>query len=358
MKGGITMRILVANRFLATTGGSENFTFAIIEEILRLGYAVEYFTFLKGDNENSVSQRIEKLGVPFMKHESYNLILASGNNAVRYLSQYGFVIDTMHGVLPGVEEPSAFADLYVSVSPYICEFYRKQGYESKVIMNGINCRRFKPKRELPNKLRKVLSLCQSKESNVFISKCCAKIGVKFAKVDKNVENKWNIEDDINEVDLVVGIGRSLYDGMACGRAVISYDKRSYRDPGHEGDGYLTKDNIHQSMYRNCTGTHAFTEKEFINELEKYNPSDGNDMRNIALSELNIEKTVPEYINYWNENKDTINSSSKLLNSQRKIVYIREIERQIENTINYYEKSRSWRYTAPFRKAIKFLKGKK
>ncbi|GHU16313.1 hypothetical protein FACS1894163_05450 [Spirochaetia bacterium] len=350
------MRILVANRFLARTGGSENFTFAIIEEMVRLGYDVEYFTFLKGDDANAVSRQIEKLGVPFMKRESYDLILASGNNMIRYLSQYGFVIDTMHGVLPGVEEPSAFADLYVSVSPYICEFYKKQGYDSKVIMNGINCRRFKPKRDLPNKLCKVLSLCQSKESNVFISKCCAKIGVKFAKAEKNIENKWSIEDDINEADLVVGIGRSLYDGMACGRAVVSYDKRSYRDPGHEGDGYLTKANIHQSMYRNCTGTHAFTEKEFINELEKYNPSDGNDMRDIALAELNVEKTVPEYIKYWNENKDTIISPSSLFNIRRKIGM--EYTREIEAIKNDYEKSHSWRYTAPFRKAVNFFKEKK
>jgi hypothetical protein len=347
------MRILVANRFLARTGGSENFTFAIIEEMVRLGYAVEYFTFLRGDNENSVSQRIEKLGVPFMGHESYDLILASGNNAVRYLSRYGFIIDTMHNVIPDrVEEPSAFADLYVSVSPYICEYYRKQGYESKVIMNGINCRRFKPKRELHTKLYKVLSLCQGKKSNEFISKCCKKIGVKFAKLDKNIDNKWNIEDDINEADLVVGIGRSLYDGMACGRAVISYDKRPYRDPGHEGDGYLTKDNMHKSMYRNCCGTRAFTEKEFINELEKYNPTDGNDMRDIALAELNVEKTVPEYIKYWDENKDndTIISSSALFNFRKKIgdEYIREIE-AIKNG---YE-----RYLGPYRKVMKFLKRK-
>ncbi|GMO12799.1 MAG: hypothetical protein Ta2A_23020 [Treponemataceae bacterium] len=346
------MRVLVANRFLAGTGGSENFTFAIIEEMVRLGYDVEYFTFLKGNDENAVSRQIEKLGVPFMKRESYDLILASGNNAVRYLSQFGFTIDTMHGILPGTEEPSAFADLYVSVSPYIYEFYKNQGYESKVIMNGINCRRFTPKRELSGKLCKVLSLCQSKESNEFISKCCAKIGVKFAKLDKTIDNKWNIEEDINEADLVVGIGRSLYDGMACGRAVISYDKRSYRDIGHEGDGYLTKDTIHQSMYRNCTGTRAFTEEEFINELKKYNPSDGNDMRNIALEELNVEKTVPEYIKYWNENKDVIVSLPKLLDIRRKL--IKETEKQIGN----YEKARSWRYTEPFRKAMRFLKEKK
>jgi hypothetical protein len=189
---------------------------------------------------------------------------------------------------------------------------------------------------------------------VFISKCCAKIGVRFAKAEKDIENKWSIENDINEADLVVGIGRSLYDGMACGRAVISYDKRSYRDPGHEGDGYLTKDNIHQSMYRNCTGTRAFTEKEFINELEKYNPSDGNDMRNIALAELNVERTVPEYIKYWSENKDVIIPSSFDLRKKISKKYTKEIEA----IINYYEKSRSWRYAAPFRKIMKFLKRKK
>jgi hypothetical protein len=347
------MRILVANRFLVKTGGSENFTFAIIEEMVRLGYDVEYFTFLKGDDEDAVSQRIEKLGVPFMKHESYDLILAGGNNAVRHLSPYGFVIDTMHGVLRGIEEPSVFADLYVSVSPYIQEFYKKQGFESKVIMNGINCRRFKPKKELRHKLTSVLSLCQSKKSNRFISKCCKKIGVKFTKFDKIVDNKWNIEDEINEADLVVGIGRSLYDGMACGRTVISYDKRSYRDPGHEGDGYLTKDTVRQSMYRNCAGTKAFTEEEFIHELQRYNPSDGNNMREIALAELNIEKAVPEYLAYWNENKDSKPLTPAILEYKKK--FSKELECEINKKTNYYESSRSWRLTAPLRKAMDLLR---
>jgi glycosyltransferase involved in cell wall biosynthesis len=137
---------------LARTGGSENFTYAMIEELLRLKHDVECFTFIKGKDANGVSQRVEALGVPFMRREAYDLILASGNNTVRHLSPRGFVIDTMHGVLPGVEEPSAFADLYVSVSPYIRDYYRERGFQSKVIMNGINCRRFRPLKELNKRL--------------------------------------------------------------------------------------------------------------------------------------------------------------------------------------------------------------
>jgi glycosyltransferase involved in cell wall biosynthesis len=346
--------MLVANGHLANTGGSENFTYAIIEELLRLNYDVEYFTFLKGRNKNGVSQRIESLGAPFMRHKDYDLILAGGNNTVRYLAQFGFVIDTMHGVLPGVEEPSVLADLYVSVSPYIRDYYLKRGFQSKVIMNGINCRRFKPRKELNRQLTNVLSLCQSDESNKFIARCCKKIGVGFRKLDKQVENKWDVEYDINDADLVVGIGRSLYDGMACGRTVISYDKRSYRDKGHEGDGYLTIDNIHKSMQRNCTGTRAFTEDEFIAELRKYRPEDGNEMRKIALAELNVEKNVQEYLNYFNEGSAGNNITIENLWQIRKKL-ITGYNKELEREVGYYKNSNSWKVTAPLRNIMKIAR---
>ncbi|MDR1231520.1 MAG: hypothetical protein LBK61_08985 [Spirochaetaceae bacterium] len=347
----------MANNGLARTGGSENFTYAMIEELVRLNHEVEYFTFSQGKDENGVSQRIESLGVPFMRHKEYELILASGNNTVRHLSPFGFVIDTMHGVLPGVEEPSVFADLYVSVSPYIRDYYMKRGFESRVIMNGINCRRFRPFEEegkgLNKRLTTVLSLCQGDESNTFIAHCCKKIGVGFKKLDKYVENKWDIENDINDADLVVGIGRSLYDGMACGRTVISYDKRSYRDKGHEGDGYLTKDTILKSMYRNCTGTSAFNEAEFIAELRKYNPADGNDMRRIALETLNVEKTVQEYLHYFDEQRENSNAAPGLREMKGELMT--EYHKELERNTSYYENSKSWKITAPLRNMMKIAR---
>jgi hypothetical protein len=346
------MRILVANNRLENVGGSENFTYAIIEELCRRAYDVDYFTFYKGKDKYSVSRRIESLGVPFMRHKEYDLILASGNAVVRHLSRFGFVIDTVHGVL-GVEEPSAFADLYVSVSPYICDYYRERGFQWKVIMNGINCERFQPQTALNSRLTKVLSICQGDNSNDFVARCCKKIGVSFKRIDKYKEKKWDIENDINDADLVVGIGRSLYDGMACGRTIISYDKRSYRDKGYEGDGYLTKDTIHQSMYRNCKGTRAFTEEEFIGELRKYNPEDGKDMRKIALEELNVEKTVQEYLNYANKYLEMDNTTHSLREMKKKFVI--ECNEVLHKTVDYYENSKSWKITAPLRKTMSLLR---
>jgi hypothetical protein len=175
------------------------------------------------------------------------------------------------------------------------------------------------------------------------------MGVGFKKLDKYIENKWDIEHDINDADLVVGIGRSLYDGMACGRTVVSYDKRPYRDAGHEGDGYLTKDTIHLSMHRNCTGTSAFSEAEFIAELRKYNPDDGNDMRQIALAELNVEKAVQEYLRYFDERLEGDNITQRLREMKKELIS------ECNKKVSDYENSKSWKITAPLRSMMKMAK---
>ncbi|KAB2814142.1 MAG: UDP-glycosyltransferase, partial [Paludibacter sp.] len=38
------MNILIANHHLKRTGGTENYSFALAEEMVRLGHQVEYFT--------------------------------------------------------------------------------------------------------------------------------------------------------------------------------------------------------------------------------------------------------------------------------------------------------------------------
>lgn len=48
--------VLVANNHLKRVGGSETFTYTLIEALLKKGYEIEYFTFFKGE----VSQRIER----------------------------------------------------------------------------------------------------------------------------------------------------------------------------------------------------------------------------------------------------------------------------------------------------------
>ena len=53
---GNKSKILVANNYLNNFGGSETFTYTLIEELLKRGFEVEYFTFEKG----LFSDKIEK----------------------------------------------------------------------------------------------------------------------------------------------------------------------------------------------------------------------------------------------------------------------------------------------------------
>ncbi|WP_108822513.1 UDP-glycosyltransferase [Dysgonomonas sp. Marseille-P4361] len=286
------MNILVANNQLERTGGTENYTYAIIEEFLRCGHSVEYFTFRKGE----ISDKIEALNVRFRSKRSYDLIIANHTTTVEKLHLYGCIIQTCHGITPILEQPSSLADFYVSVSYEVQQYLKSKGYNSIVINNGVNCDRFIPETKINKELKSVLSLCQSEEANNFVRECCLDIGAEFKKLNKHIDNLWHIEKNINESDLVVGIGRSLYDAMACGRAVLSYDNRNYsRD---FGDGYLNSNNIIESLKYNCSGRglkKTFTKELFIEELKKYNEKDGVFFRNFALEHLNIRQSVASYL---------------------------------------------------------------
>lgn len=297
----IKMRILVGNNHLQKTGGTENYTFALAVELQRLGHEVEYFTFEPGE----VSEKLETLGISSMSHKDYDLILANHNTVVEQLCPYGYVVQTCHGTVPELEQPSPYADSYVSVTAEVRDHLRELGFDSELMLNGIDCHRFAPHVPLSSELGNVLSLCQSDEINAFIRECCEEIGVGFKACNKFTDNVWEVEKLINQADLVVGIGRSLYDAMACGRCVVSFDNRSYVNEAI-GDGYLTAETIEKSIYHNCSGRglhRTFTKEELIAELKRYRPEDGAWLRAYALKHLNIAKSAQRYLAYYNMYKE-------------------------------------------------------
>src|SRR5690606_21651388 len=129
-------------------------------------------------------------------------------------------------------------------------------------------------------------------------KACIDLGVRFLKAYKYGGAIWNIEDKINEADLVVGLGRSAFEAMACGRPVLIYDSRRYFEAC--GDGYI-KNTLGFSLLNNCSGRHSrqhFTSHSFKHELQKYNRKDGLFFRGFAEKELNVEINVDSYLKFW------------------------------------------------------------
>ena len=291
------MKILLGTHYLAKTGGTESYTYALATELKRLGHEVEHFANVRG----GVSSLLEEKGVPFMSADHYDLILANHNTVVEKLWTYGFIVQTCHGNIAELEQPSPFADTYVSVSEEVRDHLQSLGFQSAaVIPNGIDCNRFFPKKPVSQTLTTVLSLCQSDVANDFIRKCCDAANVEFLCSNKFTDNVWSIEELINQSDLVIGLGRSAYDAMACGRAVLVYDYREYMGE-FLGDGMLTPETIGKSMYCNCSGRASrmkFDEQTFVEEMQKYSPELGAWSREYALQNLNIEQAVQRYLDVY------------------------------------------------------------
>lgn len=297
--------ILVANNHLFELGGSETFTYALIEELTRRGsYNVDYFTFKKG----IVSQKIESnLGVKFLSRDKYDLILANHNTCVDKLYDRGFIIQTCHGIFPELEQPSNKADAFVSISQEVQDYLTLKGYSSRIILNGINLERFKPTYPISIKLKTILSLCHSEEANEILENICRKKNYKFLKAFKYKNPVWNIEELINRSDLIVGLGRSAYESMACGRPIVIFDKRNYFNS--YADGYI-RNILGFSLMNNCSGRYSekiLSEEELSLEFDKYNSKDSEFYRSFAIRHLNIREKVDEYFAYResilaNENK--------------------------------------------------------
>ena len=299
------MKILLGTHYLAKTGGTESYTYALAIELKRQGHDVEHFAIVRGQ----VSDLLAEKGVPFMSADHYDLILANHTTVVEKLWPLGYLIQTCHGTISELEQPSPYADAYVGVSEEVEKHLQSKGFQvAAVIPNGIDCKRFYPKTTVSSTLKTVLSLCQSDIANDFIRRCCEQAGVQFLQSNKFTDNVWSIEELINKSDLVVGLGRSAYDAMACGRCVLVYDYREYMGE-FLGDGMLTPESIAKNMLCNCSGRASrlkYDEQAFIKEMQKYSPELAAWGREYALEHLNIEVAVRKYFEVY---KNTTNTQS-------------------------------------------------
>ena len=121
------MRILLATYYLARTGGTENYTYALAQELLRRGHKVEYYAEVRGET----SKKFERMGVPYMKHVYYDLILANHVPVVEIVCKKGFTVQTCHGAVAELEQPSPAACTHVVISDELKEYLASKGFEAR-----------------------------------------------------------------------------------------------------------------------------------------------------------------------------------------------------------------------------------
>jgi len=331
------MKILIATNHLNSYGGTETYTYALIEELIKKKHDVEYFTFKKGLCSDLIEK---KLKVCFMSSISYDVIFANHVTCIELLRlKFGekvLIVQTCHGIFPELEQPSLYANYHISVSKEVFDYLKSKKINSEIILNGINCERFKSKKPLNEKIKTLLSLCQSEEANSFIKSVCDDLKIEFKFLNKHKNKTWHVEKEINESDIVVGLGRSAYEALACGRPVIVYDNRSYF-PSY-ADGYLDSENIDISIEKNCSGRSLkkeFLKNDLKEEIKKYQKSDKDFCRYFATKNLNIETQAERYISIIS------NSNFTPIDFYRKKILdkiLNEIDKKNDHYISFFNYS--------------------
>ena len=319
-------KILITNYSMKHYSGSETFTYTLGMELKRRGYEVDLFTFEEGELSSKFFT-ITPDNYRGRLRDKYNYIFINHNNCLEFLKNIkGFKVFISHGIYPKLEQPKDGADMYVAISQEVKDHLNKLGYKSVVINNGIDCDRFRPKKEIHKKLKNVLSLCKNEMGHKIVEEACKKLNLNllYAKEESKIEDK------INKVDLVVSLGRGAYEAMACGRAVLVFDKRGYMNAEPKGDG-IVDGNARELLKNNFSGRRynkRFDADDLVKELKKYKKEMGKENRKFALKHLNIKKQVD--LLFKEKDKKTKNRITFIDSSETPYGIAKQLEQELKN----------------------------
>ena len=187
---------------------------------------------------------------------------------------------------------------HVAVSERIQEYYNAD----EVIHNGIDLDHFKMVNE-PNSIPKNVVLISRYDSDYTLHYACKLLGLNLL----HLQYEENIIEHLQSADIVIGAGRSSYEGMSCGKPTLVYNSLCKDSSGKLlVDGWIKKNNFEKLLYRNCSGFGIGDAGEFKQDfyvkfvedwmhlLTIYNNSDGNENRKLAEKYLSSEVIVYKF----------------------------------------------------------------
>ena len=286
------MKILLTNNDISLLGGTEIWLFTMAKELAKKGHKVEVFSWRYGKMAEKIKPyaKLVKGKMP----NDYDLALVNHNSTLIAVPENVKKICTSHGIIPPLEQPIKGADRYVAVSEEVQLNLQYKGFLSTVIRNPIDTDRYKKTKPIRKKLKNILLLTNhgQRQSDINeIKKACDVMNLKLNIIGiASGTVIWDIEKLINDNDVVISLGRGIYQAMACERPCIVWGQQG-------GDGWVSE-NYFESRIHNCSGRRFGTHYNYVHWLklfERYNPKAGKTNRELVLKYHNLKKICDKYL---------------------------------------------------------------
>jgi glycosyltransferase involved in cell wall biosynthesis len=293
------MNILLTNHELLMPGGSETYCFTMAEELKRLGHQPIIFTPKPGTYAAIIQQIIPVQPLPHeIKKIDFQMAILQNQitwNVAKDLQC--FKVWNSNSKYQG-EMPPETVNRHTVVSEEILKEANKFLLHPTLIRNGINCEKFKPQTELRKDLTKVLLITNHFPGIVdTVKEACQIYHCDFQHIG-HPEWKFDVENYINSADLVISLGRGIYEAMACGRNCIVFDYNG-------ADGFVTPEEIDKMKWFNCSGRlreEKWNPERLAEEFLNYDPELGKELREIALKEYNIQHVIRGHLEAYFEHR--------------------------------------------------------
>lgn len=302
------MKILFSNFRFNVLSGSETWIYTMIIECIRRNIETDLYIlqnvspnspFLKND----IIKKIKIYTGNNIPKDKYDIIFANHTSTIDVLLKHhprSKIIQTCHGIFPKLEQPYPSIKSHISITKEVEKHLKNKNIDSTLIYNCVDFDRFKPNKPISEKLTNVLSLVQDNKALSIVKQACKKLNLHLIQLSKAHKSILNIEDAINNADLVITIGRGVYESMSCGRNVISFDCRGYHTNIPQGHGLLTStEYINEAILDNFSGRNKKKNMNLdilVSEMKKYSPEYGIICREYALKHFCVKNAVDKYIN--------------------------------------------------------------
>lgn len=384
------MNLVLATNHLGL-GGSESYLITVAEQLDRLGHRVVLYSPEGGEAVAVARERGLAVGdASVLPAECDAALVQDGGVSLQLAGRYPSTpqLFVAHSEIFDLQAPPQLdgaVGLVVALSDRVSRRMRAFAERVEVVRlrQPIDTERFLPRAPLPEVPRRALLLSNTPKSDRIegIEWACSQVGLELSQVggpSRTVDPRHALAG----ADIVIGYGRSILEAMACGRAAYVYD-------WHGGDGWVTGESYEaiEADGIGGRGGRAIVDREGLAaDLRRYSAAMGPVNHDLAIAHHRANVHAQELVELlrglaeppqrprepleemarlvrmeWRARVDAYALMRENADLHRQLRESQEAARDAARSATghakrSYERSRSWRMTAPLRAAGRLLRG--